>query len=218
MKNLYLKAFSILKNNLIFIQPLLFYLLIIMVILPPILGKNTALYPKVLLVISAFLLTVATTSGWLYINKKAVDDYNPDDNNEEIARKTLVNLKTFFTGVGEYFFKTLFGYFCFITIYILFFYLTTKSCLYFLGEPSIAHRINDFTSIKTVEELNNLLKSFPSHDILILKLWIIIFTVAGTLFNFLGYLYFVILLSYYQIFLLKFHMLFLHLLLDFLIF
>ena len=195
MKNIYSKAFSILKNNLIYIQPLLFYLLIIMLILPPILGKNTALYPKVLLIISSFLLTVATTAGWLYINKKAVIDFNPDDNNEEIAKKSLTNLKTFFTGVGEYFFKTLLGYFCFISIYILLFYLTTKFCLHFLGEPTITHKITDIASIKTVEELNNLLKSIPSHDILILKLWIIIYTIAGTLFNFLGYLYFIILFS-----------------------
>ena len=76
MKKLLQDSFKILRNNLLFIQPLLLYLLMIMLASTYFVSGHVALYPKMLLAVSMILLTVAFFAGWMYINKKGIEpDY-----------------------------------------------------------------------------------------------------------------------------------------------
>lgn len=193
MKKLLTLSYKILRNNLIFIQPFLLYLLVLMMAVPYFVNNNVQIYPKIILMISVYLLSIANISGWFYINKKAVEEYDENDSKEEITIKAVKNFKCYFTGVGEYFFKSLLGSLLFFAFYFVLFYAITKVCLATLGEPVIADRINELANFKTVAEISAFLDSFTLKDILIFKLWVIILTLSVLCINFMALLYFTLL-------------------------
>ena len=101
------KPLSILRNNMIFIQPLLLYLLLLMTALTFVLAKEMYFISKCMLLLSTLLMTIAFSAGWFYVNKLGVENYNGNDEPDTIATKAIENIKKFFVGVGENFFKSL---------------------------------------------------------------------------------------------------------------
>ena len=163
MKKLLQDSFKILRNNLLFIQPLLLYLLMIMLASTYFVSGHVALYPKMLLAVSMILLTVAFFAGWMYINKKGIDDYVEEDSAEEISIKAIKNFKLFFSGVGEYFFRVLKGFLCFGVLYAACFFFFKKLGKTIFANPVLINELNKIAAVKTNEELTSLLTTFNSY-------------------------------------------------------
>ena len=189
MKKLLQDSFKILRNNLLFIQPLLLYLLMIMLASTYFVSGHVALYPKMLLAVSMILLTVAFFAGWMYINKKGIDDYVEEDSAEEISIKAIKNFKLFFSGVGEYFFRVLKGFLCFGVLYAACFFFFKKLGKTIFANPVLINELNKIAAVKTNEELTSLLTTFKPEDIMVLELWIISIALFVSFLNFLFVLY-----------------------------
>lgn len=104
---MFIKSLKILKNNPIFVQPILIFMVIIMGIFSFLMERNMTFPIKIIMLITIILLFTAFLSGWLYISKSAIADYNEDDSDEEIREKSISNIKKFFEGVGANFIRVL---------------------------------------------------------------------------------------------------------------
>ena len=157
MKKNIQKAYKILRNNLLYFQPLLIYLMIISFALPVIMSAKVSVHPKTVLTISMFLLTVANIAGWFHINKLAVISYDENDEPDIVAEKNITNFKTYFSGVGENFGKVLLGGIIFLVFYIFAAIGLSKLCMIAFGEPVIALKFKEMTELKTVQDFTNFL-------------------------------------------------------------
>lgn len=183
---------QILKNNMIFIQPILLSLLLFMMSLTYLFGAFSL--TKLLLAISVFMATVAFMSGWFHINKLGIEDYNPDDEQTVITEKTIKNFKQFFTGVGERFLKFLLGMLIFIVVYFAFMSGLGKICLETFGMPTMLQELSKVAqSITTQAELVTFLNGISFEDKLVFSKWVLATIVISSIMNFLGILYFTIL-------------------------
>lgn len=194
MKKNIQKAYKILRNNLLYFQPLLIYMMIISFALPIIISAKVFVHPKIVLTISMLLLTVANIAGWFHINKLAVKSYNEDDEPDVVAEKNITNFKTYFAGVGENFGKVLFGGIIFAVFYSIAVFGLLKLCMLSFGEPVIAFQFKEMAELKTVQDFTNFFAAFSQKDVLIFKLWLLVIFFAGVLFNFFGFLYFTVLI------------------------
>lgn len=193
MLNIYRKSLLILKNNLIFIQPLLLCLLMFMTALSFLASKSTLLIPNIVLLISMFLLFIAFSAGWFYINKFGVENFNETDTKEEITIKAVQNFKKFFEGVGFAFVKTTFSYVLLFIIYFLVVLLSVKLCLHFYGEPKIIYELPKLAAASSQAEILNFLNGIPYKDKIIFSLWILTFNFISTILNFFVVLFFAVL-------------------------
>lgn len=189
MQNMFKTALKILKNNMLFIQPLLMYLLLVMTGATYIASKNVYLVPKICISVSIILMTIALTAGWLYINKLGVNDYNPDDDSTVITEKTVKNFKQFFTGVGENFLKMLGAYIFYGALYLLCLFLITKLCLQVFGEPTVFLAFPEIAKLQTNAEVISYLNSISDTDKLNFVSWVWTIIVSSSVLNFIGVLY-----------------------------
>ena len=182
---------QILKNNMIFIQPILLSLLLFMMSLTYLFGAFSL--TKLLLAISVFMATVAFMSGWFHINKLGIEDYNPDDEQAVITEKTIKNFKQFFTGVGEKFLKFLLGMLIFLVLYFALMSGFGKVCLETFGMPTMLQELSKVAqSITTQAELVTFLNGISFEDKLVFSKWVLATIVISSIMNFLGVLYFTI--------------------------
>ena len=185
-------SFNILKNNLIFIQPILLYLLFVISILSYLVNKHVHISAQILLAFSLILLTVAVTSGWLFINKKAVLDYNKDDSREENSVKSINNFKKFFEGVGINFFKTLGIYIVISLIYLLTTFFISNLLTHLWGEPKIIYEIPKILKVTSEAELQNIINAITLRDKFIFLIWFFTAYFITSILNYLSILYFAI--------------------------
>lgn len=192
MQNILKKPFFILKNNLIFIQPLLLYLLLQMTALSFILGRNIYTVPGIVLVVSMLLLTVAFAAGWLFINKLGILNYNPEDSKDEITVKAVKNFRMFFEGVGANFIKTFAAGLLYAAIYTAAMFVTGKICLEFLGKPDIIFEFQKIMQASNQAEIVNILNNISIQQKIIFSGWVMAFNAAASVMNFIGVLYFAV--------------------------
>lgn len=193
MQNIFKKSFFILKNNLIFIQPLLLCLLLFMTVFAFVIGRNLFIVPKILLLISMLLLFVAFCSGWFYINKFGVLNYIENDSQEEITMKSVQNLKKFFEGVGSDFIKTTIAYFILFIIYTGLLFVIYNLCMQVFGEPKIIYDFPKILNASSQAEILNYLNSITTNDKVVFASWIITINCVTSFMNFFVILYFAIL-------------------------
>ena len=192
MQKIIKESFNILKNNLIFIQPLLLYLLFVMTAFTFLLSKNVYFIPKIILLISIILLTAAFTAGWLYINKYGVLSYNPKDSKEETAVKAIQNFKKFFEGVGSEFLKTIGIYMVLCVLYVFIMYITVKLCTIMFGEPKIIYELPKLMNVSSQAEMINFLNSFSLEDKAAFSNWILFSYIISAIMNYFSILYFAV--------------------------
>lgn len=190
MNKLFKTSYKILGRNLLYIQPLLLYILIVQLGINFVAVRNLAQISRYTVVIALFLLTVIFIAGWMYINKLAVISYNPEDSSEISSKKSIANIKCFASGVGEYFVKFLFGSILFITFSAGCLYSTVKLCLKTYGVPtSFIENLNILAQTKpedvTYDYLVNMSNSIPANEQLIITEW------TGTLLILFAVLFFV---------------------------
>ncbi len=186
------KSFYILKNNLIFIQPLLLGLLLIMTAFSFIIGRNFFSFSKIVLLLSMFLLFIAFSAGWFYINKQGILNYNENDSKEEIALKAVQNFKKFFEGVGADFLKTAVSYILLFILYAASLYIVTKFCMSIFGEPKIIYDFPKILKASSQAEILNYINSVTIQDKITFMSWMLVFNIAASIMNFFIILYFAV--------------------------
>lgn len=186
------KSFYILKNNLIFIQPLLLGLLLIMTAFSFLVGRNFFSFSKIILLLSMFLLFIAFSAGWFFINKQGILNYNENDSKEEIALKAVQNFKKFFEGVGADFLKTALSYILLFILYAAVLYIVTKFCMSIFGEPRIIYDFPKILKASSQAEILNYINSVTIQDKIIFMNWMVVFNIAASIMNFFIILYFAV--------------------------
>ena len=185
---------NILRNNMIFIQPILLILLLLMLSSTYLIGGYS--HTKLLLALSVFMATVAFISGWFHINKLGIIDYNPEDEQEEITSKTIKNFKQFFAGVGENFLKVLFATLIFMGVYFASIFLLGKVCMKIFGEPVIFIELAKIAkTVTTQSELVSFLNTVSIEDKLVFVRWMMSIIAMSSILNFIGVLYLVVIFS-----------------------
>ncbi len=192
MVNTFKKSYSILKNNMIFIQPLLLYFLIFMTFASFLINRNIYVIPKIVMLISVALLFIAMLSGWFYINKYGVLSYNETDSKEEVTIKTVQNFKKFFEGVGSDFFKTLGICLIYGILYFALIVLVSKICINILGEPKIIYELPKLAKASSQAEILNFINNISIHDKFVFTSWIMVLNIVSAILNFFGILYFAV--------------------------
>jgi hypothetical protein len=184
------KSFCILKNNMIFIQPLLLFILILMTAVSFLVNKHLFWLPKTLLIISMIILFVAFSAGWFFINKFAIFSYEENDTKEEIASKAISSFKKFFEGIGRNFVKTFLGYLVLFVIYGGVLFLLAKLCMLTFGEPKIIYDIPKIMKATSQAEILNFVNSYTIQEKIAFSSWILVFNFATAILNFFIILYF----------------------------
>lgn len=192
MLNMFKKSYFILKNNMIFIHPLLLYLLTFMIFVSFLTNRNIYAVPKIIMLICAVLLCIAMLSGWFYINKYGVLSYNEGDSKEEITIKTIQNFKKFFEGVGADFFKTLGICLIQLVLFAALFMLVSKICISIFGEPKLIYELPKLAKASSQAEILNFVNGISMHDKLVFTAWVLAVNVVASVYNFFGILYFAV--------------------------
>ena len=193
MLNIVKKSAKILKNNLVFIQPLLLCLLIFMTVSSFFINKNIFIVGKICLSISMLLLFISFTAGWLHINKFGVILHEENATPEEIANKAIIGIKKFFEGIGENFFKTLGSYFiiCFFSLGVI--YAVSKLLVASIGEPKLIYELPKLAQATSQAEIINFVKNISDNDKIVFSLWMIVSNIVIFIINFFALLYFAVL-------------------------
>lgn len=103
------KSFDILIKNSAVMQPLVLFILFIL-IFNMFMGISVLVNPtmRIIFIVLSLLLFSAFLSGWLYMIKYAINNYKEFDKNDpdypiKLGEYNINTYKKFFTGVGEYF-------------------------------------------------------------------------------------------------------------------
>ncbi len=183
-------AYQILRNNMIFIQPLFVYMLIIMNAGIVVASRTIPSVTRIILLVCFVLLTIAFLSGWFHINKLGIDKYNPEDEQEVVTKKTIESIKQFFAGVGEKFLKMFFASVLFASIYAGISFCVTKLCLNLFGNPTIIMDFQNIAKMQTNTEIMAYLNNVTIEDKINFINWVWTAIVASSILNYLGVLYF----------------------------
>lgn len=131
-------SFILLRDNIILVQPLIIYMLIIGFLIKPSILITFPSFPSILLIVCIFLLTTAFISGWFYINKVAIEHKNDTyETPEERSIASFTLLKYFFTGVGDYFLPVTFTFVLYLVVLALFSFVSYKIGVHFIGKPEL---------------------------------------------------------------------------------
>lgn len=129
-------SFIVLKENIIIIQPLVIYMLLIGVLLKPLFFATSITLSAILLLICIFLSTTAFLAGWLYTVKVAIAQKDTVYNTpEEKSLASLSLLKQYFIGVGDYFIPITIAVLLYLALFAAFGFLAYKAGMHFIGKP-----------------------------------------------------------------------------------
>lgn len=185
---------QVLNSNMIFIHPLLMYLLILNMAACYMVNGNVYYIHKILLFVSMFLLSVAFVAGWFHINKLAIENYFPGVKGNEAYDISVNYLKQFFYGVGENFLKVLYAAILYIIIYFVFILLLFNICMGVFGEPVILTELPKLAlKASSQNEIFNYLNGISLSDKIIFIKWVMSFIIFGSFLNYLGVVYFTVL-------------------------
>lgn len=186
------KAFILLKENIVIVQPLIFYLLLIGFVAKPISFSLTQNLPSLLAIITVFLFTCAFLAGWFYIIKIAISMKNevyetPEEKN--LAAFSL--LKQFFTGVGEYFVPVIFGFLFYIIALVGFSILSYKLGVHYIGKVELTPELIKVLNTGSYQDTYNFFNSTVANkqSALTISYWGFYVSALSLLFSFIS-LYF----------------------------
>lgn len=189
MIDIFKKSFSILFNNLIFIQPLLLLFLIFTAVLSYSLVKLVLFFPvNIIFFITLFMLCVAFFTGWIYINKCGILSYNEKDSKEEIAFKSLQNFKKFFEGVGSGFFNVLFISVFNFLLYFSIIFAASKILTHYIGIPEFLSDMKLILSFTSNDEFIRYFQSVSLHDMKCFLLWFGVINILSVIMNYFAVL------------------------------
>lgn len=189
LKTVIIKSFNVLKNNLIFIQPPLLLLLIILTAVSYGLNGTKSVIPNIILGISMVLLTVAFAAGWFYINKAAILSYDENSTKEEITINSIKNFRKFFEGVGANFVNILLSSIIMVIISTLTFFAIYKALSSSIGIPSFIYELQKVLNTNSQQELTNFINGISDHDKIIFFVWVLSANIANVILNYVWTVY-----------------------------
>ncbi len=136
LKNLYIDTFNLVKNNLILVQPLLFYMLISGAFLSPLATTKhfSSSLIILLLLISAFFC--AFLAGWLNMFHKTIENSLKNiKKSHEKTEHSMTLLKEFTPGVGQNFIKIITGGFIYLVLIFFAIQISGIISTQFIGLP-----------------------------------------------------------------------------------
>lgn len=184
LKTVIIKSFNVLKNNLIFIQPPLLLLLIILTAVSYAINGTKAVIPNIILGISMILLTLAFASGWFYINKAAILSYDENSTKEEITVNSIKNFRKFFEGIGANFVNILLSSIIMVIISTLTFFAIYKALSSSIGIPSFIYELQKVLNTNSQQELTNFINGISDHDKIIFFVWVLSANIANVILNY----------------------------------
>jgi hypothetical protein len=192
MLNIIKKSIQILKYNLLFIQPLILFIFLILGGIAYISEKIIPMPAQIVLLISGILLFIAFIAGWFHINKLAVKNYNAEDSLEEYRNKAINNFKKFFEGVGGNFLKVLFAFGILSVLSMAAGYGIIKFCMAFYGKPDILFQLPKIANAVSQAERLNIINSISLESQITLAKWFFTLNTASIIATFLYNMFFVI--------------------------
>lgn len=181
------KAFILLKDNIILVQPLIFYLLLIGFISKPILFGTAQNLASIVAIVIVFLFTSAFLSGWFYIVKLAISMKNEVyETPEEKNLAALSLLKQFFTGVGEYFVPFVFGLLLYTLALVAFSVFSYKIGMHYIGKVEMTPALVKVLNTGSYNDLYNFFNSnaVTKQTTIKLSYWGFYISVLSLLFSF----------------------------------
>lgn len=178
---LFSKTYDLVKNNLILVQPLLIFLLLLSLITSPLtpgMGISSAV---IVMIISILGLFCAFFAGWYSMFHKSIEYVDKLNLSPEEKALNSINLfKEFFPGVGKYFLKVISGYLLYVMFFIILLNLVHILGAKLIGIPTSINP-DEFSKIVSDEQklLNFAFKISSSDWIKIIKWNIMSFTVYG---------------------------------------
>lgn len=154
------KAFTLLKNNTVVIQPLILFMLVAGYLSAPVTLSNFYTQPSLLAIVTLSLLSSAFLAGWFYVIKLTVSTKDKTfETPESIAVESFANLKQFFTGVGDYFLSILGGIIVYILTLFVFSLLAFKLGVHLIGDISISNELKKALTSSTPQEMQQALNA-----------------------------------------------------------
>lgn len=179
-------SFILLKDNIVILQPLVLYVLIIGILIKPAMSMHVFNIYSILLLISIFLFTIAFIAGWFYMAKVAISNRNiVYDSLEDKNIASLNLLKQFFTGVGEYFLPMALTIILYVVFFIAFSFIAYKAGLHIIGKPQFDIETIKYFSGMNPEELQKYLAAASVSDKVIISFynWSLYFSFVSLLFS-----------------------------------
>ena len=185
------KAFELLRDNIVIVQPLIFYLLILGVVSRPITVDGTFTYASIFAIIIVILFTSAFLAGWFYIVKLALS-YR-DKVYETIEEKNIASLsllKQFFTGVGDYFLPVLGAFVIYVLMFIAFSFASYKLGLHYIGKLILTPELIKALNSGSYADITAVINSVDSiQSLKTMSYWGFYITALSFIFSFLTLFY-----------------------------
>lgn len=186
--NLFSKTYKLVRCNLILIQPLLLFFIILGFIANPFMAIETFTPVLIMLWISIISLFCVFISGWLSMVHKCIKSSEKGNSSEEeTALASLSLIHEFFPGVGKYFLKITLGVIIYISLLFIVTKITTIAGKHFIGIPSIDYlqKIFEYSQhsvINKAEKIAMIEKSSPIDNAK-LSLWFLLVLGVSSLFH-----------------------------------
>lgn len=178
-------SFNVLKDNLIVVQPLILYMILIGFVAQPVSFSLDQNLSSIIAISIVFLFTAAFIAGWFYVIKLSIkmkDDVYETPEEKGLAQISL--LKQFFTGVGDYFIPVIGMMLLYLTLAIAFSFLAYKFGVHYIGSFDIKKDLVKILTIDAKESYSILAANTPSIEKLKIIYWGAYFSVLSLVFTF----------------------------------
>lgn len=185
MIKIFKKAFVILKENPMIIQPFVLYMLVMSFTNRSLFAPVENPWVHAISILSSFLLTAAFLAGWFHVIKKGVEQSKKVYSNDEEKVKDNLNIvKHFFPGVGEYFLSITFSIVIYLTIFFLVTLLAIKAGAHLIPRPDVT-MVQMKALLLASKSSEEIVKSLSNETLIRLGLWSMYLMMISTALNFI---------------------------------
>jgi hypothetical protein len=172
LNRLFFETFTIIKYNLVLVQPLLFFILLTGVFTAS-LSKITALTPAAgVLVVSVFAMYCSFLAGWFNMFRKSIENFSkPPESKEEKAVYSINLFNEFFPGVGRHFTKIFLGFILFIVLFFIVVNIVGIIGEKFVGFPQNFTPSEIFSAMVNEQKAVEFVHKMTPEDKLIMTKW-----------------------------------------------
>lgn len=186
IRELFGKTNLLIRYNLILVQPLLLFCLLLGVITSP-LGVGITLSPAVIIMlVSVFGLFCAFLAGWFNMFHKSIESFSmPIPSKEERAVNSINLFKEFFPGVGKYFLKIVTGSIIYIILFLILMNFIGIIGEKYIGFPKSIDLTNMSNFFMSQEKALEFVSKISQSDKIIIAKWNLLTLFCMGLFSYL---------------------------------
>lgn len=185
IKEIFIKTFNIIKYNLILVQPLLIFLLIIGFIMGIISSASGSGAAFIILFASLIGLLVAFFTGWFNMFHKCIQNSLKENLNErERAENSLKLFKEFTPGIGRHFTQVFLGFAIYIILFILVINLSGMAGQQIIGTPESFTQQEVIQAFQSEDAARKLIEQITPEDKVKITKWQLLTLITTGLFNY----------------------------------